>query len=134
MIAEKNLFVYGSLRENFDNEFARQLRKSGRLLGRAKVRGRLYQISDYPGLVLSDVDTEWVQGEVYTLTDPKVTYRVLDEYEGCGSNDPLPHEFERTVEPILLESGEWIRASIYIYTCDINHKQQISTGNFLVRH
>ncbi len=88
MIPEKNLFVYGTLRKNFANEFARQFYKSGRLLGRAKVRGRLYQISDYPGLVLSDTDAEWVRGEVYTLTDPGVTYPLLDEYEGCGDRRP----------------------------------------------
>nr|MDQ2898790.1 gamma-glutamylcyclotransferase [Acidobacteriota bacterium] len=85
------------------------------------------------GLVLSDNPEDWVRGDVYRLDAPNAIYAKLDEYEGCGPKDPLPHEFRRTVVPVLLDSGDSITASVYIYSKDIVGKQRIESGNFLAQ-
>ncbi len=130
MSGEENIFVYGTLRAGFENEFARMLARSARLLGGGAVKGRLYLIADYPGLAVSDGD-EWVRGEVYALADPEEIYLSLDEYEGCGSADTAPYEFERAVIRVLLDSGEWISASAYIYSLPTVGKSGIASGDFL---
>lgn len=58
------VFVYGTLRRGQANDITR-LRPAPRLLGRARVRGRLYHLGAYPGVVLSG--DGWVLGEVYAI-------------------------------------------------------------------
>src|SRR5438105_3735016 len=87
------LFVYGTLRSGQPNQFARLLAEAATLLGPGRVRGRLYQVNSYPGLILSDGPDEWVKGEVYRLHNSSTLLPVLDDYEGCGSQDTPPFEF-----------------------------------------
>jgi gamma-glutamylcyclotransferase (GGCT)/AIG2-like uncharacterized protein YtfP len=110
-----NLFVYGTLRRNAPNRYAALLARSGHLLGEGTVSGRLHRIADYSGLVLTDRSGDRIRGDVYRLDDPEAIYRELDTYEGCAPNDPLPHEFRRTTVAVLLDSGEPIHASAYVY-------------------
>jgi gamma-glutamylcyclotransferase (GGCT)/AIG2-like uncharacterized protein YtfP len=116
-----NLFVYGTLRRGIDNEHAAMLARSARFAGTGKVQGELYLVAHYPGLILGG--HEWVVGDVFELGGE--TLRVLDEYEGS-------EQFFRRVEaPVLLESGEGIRAQVYIYTGDTHGKERIVSGNWL---
>ncbi len=75
-----NLFVYGSLRSEFDNPYARLLRSQADLVGPAEIMGSLFQIGDYPGYRPEPCGK--VHGELYRLHNPAATFRVLDEYEG----------------------------------------------------
>jgi len=134
MSRKGNLFVYGTLRSGLANPFATKLQNSERLLGRARLKGRLYLIADYPGCVPSEHEGEWVHGEVYELKTPDATYQMLDDYEGCGAHDRGPHEFRRVILPVQLDSGRWIDASVYIFTQDVSTKQRIETGDFLIQH
>jgi gamma-glutamylcyclotransferase (GGCT)/AIG2-like uncharacterized protein YtfP len=129
-----NLFVYGTLRRDAGNEFAVLLSRSARLVGPGKVNGRLYEVADYPGLKLSADSSEWVHGDVYSLINhPGRTFQTLDEYEGCGPTDMRPHEFERVVVPVLMDSDGWIDAYVYAYARDVSEKRRIESGDFLVR-
>jgi gamma-glutamylcyclotransferase (GGCT)/AIG2-like uncharacterized protein YtfP len=132
MSCDDHLFVYGTLRRNFTNQFAALLQSVGQWLGQGRVQGRLYAIGEYPGLVTSDGSGEWVQGDVYCLPAPGELYSLLDPYEGCGPDDPQPHEFDRVVLPVLLHSGEWISACAYVYKQDVRNRQKIPSGDFLV--
>jgi gamma-glutamylcyclotransferase (GGCT)/AIG2-like uncharacterized protein YtfP len=58
------LFVYGTLRMGGSNDI-RRFGPYSRLLGPARVRGRLYDLGDYPGLVLGGLD--WVSGELHAI-------------------------------------------------------------------
>ncbi len=78
------LFVYGTLRSEFDNRYARLLRKQATLVGRATVAGSIYRVSHYPGYRTEPAGE--VQGELYELQDA-ATLETLDDYEGS--------EFER---------------------------------------
>lgn len=70
------VFVYGTLRSGASN--ARRM-EGAKWLGVRFVRGRMYQIDWYPGLVL-DPEGDWVTGEVWEVTPDKLAE--LDEYEG----------------------------------------------------
>src|SRR5713226_7977498 len=92
----RNLFVYGTLRRGAQNEFARLLREQADLIGAGRVRGTLYDLDDYPGLVVPANTQRWVRGEVYRMKDRKLL-AALDEYEG--------DEFERVTLDAMLDSG-----------------------------
>lgn len=105
------LFVYGTLRSEFDNRYARLLRNEATLLRRAAVPGAIYRVEHYPAF-RPRPDGE-VQGELYRLNTPEVTLAVLDEYEG--------EAFERVVV-----KGAWL----YQYKGDPPEEDRIASGDF----
>lgn len=81
------VFVYGTLRRGEINDINR-LRPTPRCVGRAALRGLLYDLGDYPGLLLERslghddplrVECADVTGEVYAIEASLET--VLDEIE-----------------------------------------------------
>ncbi|MBV8550092.1 MAG: gamma-glutamylcyclotransferase [Acidobacteriaceae bacterium] len=131
MIAEDVLFVYGTLRSTSGHRLAVWLGQRAQLVGRGRVQGRLFRIGSYPGLVPSKTGGEWVYGEVYRLSNAIEVYRVLDEYEGCGPNDPRPHEFRRSIMRAFLDSGTSVAATVYVYGHDVRNRKRIVSGDFL---
>ena len=75
------LFVYGTLRSGFENEYARMLRANADFLGVRSVRGRLDPLGEYTAFVQGGEGT--VSGELWRLRDARVL-EALDEYEGSG--------------------------------------------------
>ena len=128
---DRNLFAYGTLRRASNNDFATLLRRSAEWIGHGRARGQLYLISDYPGFVPSEIEGDWVYGDVYRLQTPELTFPELDRYEGCSATCAQPHEYRRSLGKVLLDTGMWIEASIYLYVADISRKQRILSGNFL---
>ena len=59
-------FVYGTLKSDGPPS-ARALLRPAKLVGRASVRGTLYHLGPYPGLVREGPDDERVFGELYEL-------------------------------------------------------------------
>ena len=79
------LFVYGTLLAFVATAAGDRLRRHSSLVARAQVAGRLYDLGGYPGLAPSRRPGEWVIGELYRLTSPRLTLRALDLYEaGAG--------------------------------------------------
>lgn len=123
------LFVYGTLRRAFQNPHARLLSENGTFLGQARIRGRLYRVRHYPGVLLSTEIEEWVVGELYELRDPNPTLTALDEYEGSsGVDDP---EFKRVLTTAMLEKGATLSAWVYVYNWPIAEECRILSGDFL---
>lgn len=105
------IFVYGTLRSEFDNRYARLLRKEGTLVGRASVRGSIYRVRHFPAF-RPEPEGE-VQGELYRLNDPAATLKALDEYEGP--------EFER-----VIVNDAWI----YQFKEQLPERSRILSGDF----
>ena len=99
-------------------------------VGYARIQGRLFDLGEYPGLVLSGDPGAWVRGEVYALANPRETLSRLDDYEGCGPNSPKPHEFERVDESVVLDSGASARAWVYVYGGSTANKREIVSGDY----
>jgi gamma-glutamylcyclotransferase (GGCT)/AIG2-like uncharacterized protein YtfP len=74
------LFVYGTLRSPFQNDYAKLLRARAELIGPAVVSGSIFRIVNHPGYRPEPAGT--VHGELYRLYDPAETLRLLDAYEG----------------------------------------------------
>jgi gamma-glutamylcyclotransferase (GGCT)/AIG2-like uncharacterized protein YtfP len=92
------------------------LAKHALLLGAGTVRGELYNLGEYPGLVLRRDTTSLVKGELYEISAAwlESTLRVLDEYEGLGVGSPLPHEYRRELVTVTLGDGRQLQAWAYV--------------------
>jgi gamma-glutamylcyclotransferase (GGCT)/AIG2-like uncharacterized protein YtfP len=105
------LFVYGTLRSEFDNRYARLLRKQATLVGKGTVPGSIYRVDHYPAYRPGPAGE--VHGELYRLAEPEATFKVLDEYEGS--------EFER-----VMVKDAWI----YQYKEQPVESMRILSGDF----
>jgi gamma-glutamylcyclotransferase (GGCT)/AIG2-like uncharacterized protein YtfP len=108
------LFVYGTLRGSFDNDYARLLRAGAELIGRAAVPGSIFRLDGFPAY--RPLPSGLVRGELYKLNDPEATLRELDAYEGP--------DFERVV--INAVKDAWI----YQYKKSLPEKTRILSGDF----
>lgn len=124
------LFVYGTLRRAFQNPHARLLSKNATFLGQARIRGRLYRVRQYPGVLLCPGIEEWVIGDLYELHDPNPMLTALDEYEGCSGGDQ-PTEFQRVLTTATLEKGATLPAWVYVYNWPVAEERRILSGDFL---
>ena len=124
------LFVYGTLRRTARHQMSERIARRGRFLGRAKTRGFLYDLGEYPGVVQTDEDA-WVVGELYGLDDPNEALAELDIYEGCGPNDEEPHEYIRKLVTVVQEEGDQIKAWVYYYRGPLNTARRIVCGDYV---
>jgi gamma-glutamylcyclotransferase (GGCT)/AIG2-like uncharacterized protein YtfP len=115
--------VYGTLRRDGRNRDARELARSAKWLGLARVRGRLYGLGRYPGIRLPAGPGEWVVGEVYRLRNAERTLRTLDRYEGP--------RFARVVTTAVGESGKRLRCWVYRYVGTVEEARRIVSGDWL---
>ncbi len=112
------LFVYGSLRSEFDNPHARLLREKAELVSRATVRGSLFRNGNFPGYRVEPDGI--VQGELWKLREPESTLAALDEYEGSA--------YKR----ISVETS-FGPAWIYLFIGDVRAEQRILSGDFVAQ-
>jgi gamma-glutamylcyclotransferase (GGCT)/AIG2-like uncharacterized protein YtfP len=75
-----NLFVYGTLRSDQDNEWARFLKSEATMIARGSVAAVLHPVGEYTGMVADPGAI--VRGEVRRIREPERVFVVLDEYEG----------------------------------------------------
>jgi gamma-glutamylcyclotransferase (GGCT)/AIG2-like uncharacterized protein YtfP len=111
------LFVYGSLRSEFDNVHAVRLRTESRFAGPATVAGSIFLIGPYPGFRAEPGGV--VQGEIYSLAKPAATLAHLDEYEGS--------EYTRVAVRLTSHDSE---AWIYEYAVPLPLTVRIASGDF----
>src|SRR5713226_5658152 len=126
------LFVYGTLMRGFDNPMAQLLSRSADFLWPARCRGRLYRVTHYPGLVLSDEADDVVFGELYRLRQPAELLREFDMYEACGEGFAEPTQYIRQMLSVTLEDGA-AEAWTYVYNWPVAHLPRIASGRFLER-
>ena len=120
MSSGPHLFVYGTLKSGFANRFARRLRREAKLVGPARMRGRLYRVRWYPGMRPPRDPAEWVAGELFLLRHPKSTLSALDEYEGR-------HEYRRVLRTAILNTGRAVSAWVYIFRWRLAEDRRLST-------
>ena len=78
----KYLFVYGTLKRGFSNDYAQVLHNNSTFIGEASVKGRLYFLDNYPGLILDESGYE-IFGEVFRVdSNVAEVLELMDEYEG----------------------------------------------------
>jgi gamma-glutamylcyclotransferase (GGCT)/AIG2-like uncharacterized protein YtfP len=127
-----HIFVYGTLLSSARHPMGARLAREARLLGEATIRGRLYSLGRYPGLVESADPADVVHGELYALNGPAATLAWLDAYEGISSN-AARNEYERCERVARLASGTNVTAWVYLYRAPVTGRAAIAGGRWTSR-
>jgi gamma-glutamylcyclotransferase (GGCT)/AIG2-like uncharacterized protein YtfP len=122
------LFVYGTLLDD-DNKYGVYLRDNSKFHAQGTVKGKLFDIGEYPGAVLVDGD-ELIYGIILQMDDPETALNLLDIYEGYGEDMPQPNEFTRTIVNVYTETGT-IPCWIYLYNFPTNGLPLIEDGRYI---
>ena len=125
------LFVYGTLMRGYSHPMARLLSANADFLGEASCCGRLYKVTHYPGLLLSDQPSDIVFGELYRLRAVEDLLREFDMYEACGEGFAEPTQYLRRMLQVALTDGTKREAWTYIYNWPIEGLSLIESGRFL---
>lgn len=117
------VFVYGTLRSGASNHFRM---RGAKRIGEAIVRGRLYRIDWYPGLLLDEAAGE-VLGEVYEVSSALMAD--LDEFEGIRG--AVQDEYAR-VRGVAKAEGKEVELWVYEYRGDLEGCRLVEGGDWLV--
>lgn len=125
------LFVYGTLRSDFDHPMAALLKSASSFLGQGYFYGLLYDLGPYPAAVASEDKESMVKGDIYALNEEENLLRVMDKYEGVGEGQEGVLEYKREkVKSYLYQGGEyWSWA--YLYNGYTDHLLPIAGGDYL---
>lgn len=119
-----HLFVYGTLMSGGENHLL--LAPHAELIGPGRMRGRLFVVDYYPGLVETEDPGETVVGEVWRVLEPDLLPE-LDDFEGCTEAPPL---FVRASRTVMLDGGSPLAAWVYVYARSPSGLQSILSGDW----
>ncbi len=125
------LFVYGTLQKAFRHPLHRLLSRYADYKGEGSLCGRLYEIDNYPGAILTRSCKEQVYGELYRLKYPSIILPLLDRYEECDARFPKPHEYRRIITDLYTDPGKHLRAWVYLYNRPVHPKKRVSNERYL---
>ena len=128
------VFVYGSLRPEFANPMSRWLSSHSTSLGMGWIEGFLYDLGDYPGLIMKGHPPfTKVIGTVMRLKT-KVVSRVLsrlDEYEHVQTHASEEAEYFRKRVTVMMNGGTCQTAWVFIYMRSIEGLRRIESGDYV---
>jgi gamma-glutamylcyclotransferase (GGCT)/AIG2-like uncharacterized protein YtfP len=91
------------------------------------VRGSLYDLGTYPGMVLSDDSDDCVRGEIVVVQSSSDWLR-LDTYEGYDDARPDRSLFKRVRVTATTEAGETVECWTYVYNRALKNASKIDSG------
>jgi len=100
-----------------------------RRIGSGNVRGRLYDLGNYPGAVLNKAGSS-ISGEVFELPDSPDILGKLDEYEGFDPANPQGSLFVRKRRLVSLNGGKKKWCWIYVYNRHPGRAPTLHGGDF----
>jgi gamma-glutamylcyclotransferase (GGCT)/AIG2-like uncharacterized protein YtfP len=124
------LFVYGTLLPECNVSISTQFLEETEFLGQGYVFAKLYDLGDYPAMVLDITHKHKVFGQIYRLHSPKKTLAILDDYEDINLSFPEDNEYIRSVVKVNSKEIE-INAYAYLYTKDVLPLKKIPSGDYL---
>ncbi len=125
------LFVYGTLLSSIDTPMSVFLMGNSENVGKGSVLAKLYDLGNYPGIVLSNIKTDKVYGQVIKVLNPLPIFKELDNYEGVGTHFRSPNLYKRELIDVLLDSDTTIKCWVYIYNLPVEPSSFIASGNYL---
>jgi gamma-glutamylcyclotransferase (GGCT)/AIG2-like uncharacterized protein YtfP len=127
------LFVYGSLMSGFKSPAYEYISRFFNLLGKGKVKGRLYDMGEYPAAIPSAEDV-FIQGESYLIkNESEFSWAIgqLDDYEGIIPEPGETPLYRRELTSVIMDD-KTITAWIYWYNGSIAGKPHIASGDVLL--
>ncbi|MGH9549837.1 MAG: gamma-glutamylcyclotransferase family protein [Terriglobales bacterium] len=129
----RHLFVYGTLEPaHAPAEIAAAVRHLRRV-GSGSVRGRLYDLGDFPGAVVSRTSPSVIKGKVFELPEDEQVLSSIDTYEGFDPNHPQGSLFVRKRWPVTLADGSRMTCWIYTYNRKPGDARLIPSGSYTAR-
>lgn len=125
------LFVYGTLLEKSNNDMSKFLNAHAEFVGKGYFNGKLYDVEEYPGAVLSKNINDKVYGSIYEISNAEKVFKVLDAYEGIDLPQTNNDLFKRVVVEAFYEGGRTVKTWVYIYNQPFHHLRLISSGRFI---
>lgn len=124
------LFVYETLaKEIAPREITAAVEKL-KSIGQGFILGRLYDIGEYPGAVLSGDPKDKIFGRIYQLPgDPAVLDR-LDQYEGFDPAHRAQSAFVRKRTSINRPNKTRLIGWVYEYNRDVSSQPRIKNGQY----
>ena len=101
-------------------------------LGPGRVRGRLYDLGEYPGGVLDPTGDHWIIGDLLELPTDPAALVALDAYEGYSDAAPDTGLFVRRRCVARLDDGREFESWIYVYNGDVSNAPIIVKGDYLL--
>lgn len=112
------LFLYGTLLvDGVPDEVAGAVR-SLRRIGPAHVRGRLYDLGEYPGAILAPSSKTLIHGEIFQVPVTADVLNAIDEYEEFYPANKEDSLFIRTKAEATLTNGQQVYCWMYVYNDD----------------
>lgn len=112
------LFIYGTLHPD---RAPAEIAASARRLtprGSATIRGRLYDLSAYPGVIL-DPAGQPIPGELFAIPDAATLAR-LDWYEDFRPTDPANSLYLRVETTAITPDGSALTCWVYVYNREVS--------------
>lgn len=122
----KYLFVYGTLRSEFENPMAQFLQQNATYICDGNIKGRLYDVGTYPALIHDDNTDKRVEGQILEMNDMDQILDVLDPYEGV--DDEL---YVRQIIPIQLENQSFLSCWVYLFNRSVLFLKEIEEPNYV---
>lgn len=126
------LFVYGTLLQGEMRWPV--LRKYGvTSVKPARAAGQLFDLGNFPGMILSTAPSHVVHGEFVQVEDLSAALERLDIVEGFHGFGEPESLFRRTVTRVTLDDGTDHRAWVYEFARSPDGSSRISSGDWRVR-
>jgi gamma-glutamylcyclotransferase (GGCT)/AIG2-like uncharacterized protein YtfP len=116
------LFVYGTLRKDYELALKNELAAYLQFAGTGKIKAKLYDLGSYPAAVEGLCRSE-IAGDVFEVIYFARLFPVLDVYEGS--------EYKRGKAMVTMDGGDVLNAWIYWYTGSIDENLRIPENDYL---
>jgi len=126
------LFVYGSLRSGFRSPAYEYISRYFDLAGEAKVKGKLYDLGDYPAAKPTN-ENKFIIGELYSIrNENEFAWAIgqLDDYEGVHVGFDETQLYRREITEVYIDNTT-TTAWIYWYDGNVEGKPLIESGDVL---
>lgn len=126
------LFVYGTLRSGFHNPAYEYISRYFNFFGNAKVKGRLYDLGEYPAAAPTQ-DDAFISGELYIIKNEReFSWAIgqLDDYEGVVVESGEQRLYRREIADVYINDAI-VPAWVYWYNGDLSGKPFISSGDIM---
>src|SRR5688500_1779696 len=98
-------------------------------VGRAHIRGHLFDLGLYPAAVPAPEGQVW--GEVYRTGSPAEVLVALDDIEGFRLDDPDKSLYTRQRARVILPDGTDDEAWVYFYNAPLGQARRIDSGDYI---